>query len=136
MNKREETIQRYLSEYLEGKSDEKRREFMERSLEKQYAAIMAWKYRREEKKGSRHKNRNSRLQGLSAAEVIKHIKSLPDLIDMIENLQDADFDVMYAGLDAAREALHNYHSNRRAREIAALEMERDEIQRKIDALRR
>lgn len=135
VNKREETVMKYLSEYLEGKGEEKSNEFLSRPLDKQYAAIMAWKYRKDEKKGAKRKGKTNVPQGLTSAEVIKHIQSLPTLIDMIENLPDSDFDVMYAGLDAAREALRNYHANRRAREIAALEKERDEIQRRIDALR-
>ncbi len=135
MTKREATINQYKEEYLQGKTEEKRLEFMSKPVDKQYAAIMSWKYRKDEKKGGRRRGKQSDIKGLTSSEVIKHIQSLPDLINMIERLPDADFDVMYAGLDAAREALQNYHRNRQAREIAALEQERDAIQRRIDALR-
>ena len=137
MSKRESTVNQYLSEYLKGKSAEQCGEFVTRSLDKQYAAIMAWRYRREGKRGGGKKKKSgaSGVSGLTSAEVIKHIQSLPDLINMIEYLPDADFDVMYSGLEAARHALENYHQTKRNREIAALEEERDALQRKIDELK-
>ncbi|MDE6272320.1 MAG: hypothetical protein K2M31_04870 [Muribaculaceae bacterium] len=135
MTKREATVNQYMADYLHGKSEEKCLEFRSKPIDRQYAIIMSWKYRRDDKKGSRRRKKASESRGLTSAEVIRHIQSLPDLINMIENLPDADFDVMYAGLDAAREALQNYHRNRKAREIAVLEQERDALQRRIDALR-
>lgn len=45
--KKTETIALYLDDYFNGKSDEEKQSFYEKSIEKQYSAIMAWKRRRD-----------------------------------------------------------------------------------------
>lgn len=135
MAKREQKIQSLLPEYLAGKSEEKKNEFLSRPIDKQYSALIAWNHRRKASSNASRKSKSASERGLTSAEVIKHMRSLPELILMIDNIPDLDFDVMYAALDDAREALHNYHRHRQALMIAALEKERDEIQRKIDKLR-
>lgn len=131
MNKREEAVKRYCEDFLRDKSDEKRVEFFSKPLEKQYATIMAWKYRQDKHKEVRSR-RPRRQAALTPADVLRHIRALPELIAMIDNMADKDFDPMYQALDEARVALNNYHATRQARIIARLEQERDAIQRKID----
>lgn len=132
MTRKEETVVRLREEYLKDKPESLREDFMSRSVDKQYAALMAWKYRRSKAEPG---NRQKKTAGLTAAEVLKHIRSLPELINMIPSLTDKDFDDMYAGLDAARNALRDFNATKQRRMIEELEQQRDAIQRKIDALR-
>lgn len=135
MNSKEETIARYLPEYFEGKDEERRNEFLSKPLARQYAAIMAWKYRRASKGARRNAGSSRSNTGLTAAEVMKHIRSLPELIGMIEKLSDADIETMLAGLADAADAVRNYHRNRQAQEIAELERKMDVLQQRINKLK-
>lgn len=125
-NSKEDTIRKYLDEYLKNKSEDKRQEFMSKSESKQYAAIMAWKRRNE----LRDKER-----GLSAADVIKHAASLKTLIELTDNFNEKEMERMYEALGEAKTSLDNFHRMRKEREIKRLEQEQRELQDRINRLR-
>ena len=125
-NSKADTIQKYLDEYLKGKPEEKIREFHEKPLARQYAAIMAWKRRNEEREKGK---------GLSAADVIKHAVGLKTLIELTDNFNEKDMQKMREALDAARESLDNFHRMRKERELRQLEREQQELQERINRLR-
>ncbi|MDE6010943.1 MAG: hypothetical protein K2F87_05830 [Muribaculaceae bacterium] len=124
---REETIRRYAEEYLEGRSDEQRREFYERPMARQYSNIMAWR-RRQEK-------RNAQPESLDVAAVLKHAQSLATMIDLTETMTETEMQAMHAAVDAAKETLNNYYRVRNTRELRELKRRQEEIQRRIDQLR-
>lgn len=123
--KRHETVEKYLEAYLKDKSPEKREAFLAKSFDKQYACIMAWKNRY----GNLAKN-----VGVSPADIIKHTRSITDLIDLAEDFSDKELKKMYDAVEAVREKLDGYQQIRKERELRRLEKEREAIQRKIDAL--
>lgn len=124
--KREETINKYLEKYLEGKSEQQRAEFMAKDTNKQYSAIMAWKRRSSLKKA---------VEGITAAEVLKHIKTLPTLISMVDILSAQQIQTLLGELDKVRAKLENYEADRARREIEELEKRKQELDRKIARLR-
>lgn len=124
---REETIRQYAEQYLEGRTEEQRREFYERPMARQYSNIMAWKRRRERK--------NPTIEALEVAAVLKHAQSLAEMIDMTETMTEAEMQAMHAAVDAAKETLNNYYRVRNTRELQLLKRQQEEIQRRIDQLR-
>lgn len=124
---REETIRQYAEQYLEGRTEEQRREFYERPMARQYSNIMAWK-RRQEKK-------NPPVEALDVASVLKHAQSLASLIDMTDTMTAEEMQAMHAAVDAAKETLNNYYRVRNTRELQELKRQQEEIQRRIDQLR-
>lgn len=123
--KRQDTVNKYLEAYLEGKSQAKREEFLSKPFDKQYACIMAWK--------NRYGNVAKKL-GVSPADVIKHTRSIAELIEMAENFSDKELKKMHEALDAAKEKLNGYQEIVKKRKLRELERERENIQRQIDAL--
>lgn len=124
---REETIRQYAEQYLEGRTEEQRREFYERPMARQYSNIMAWKRRRERK--------NPTVEALEVAAVLKHAQSLAEMIDMTETMTEAEMQAMHAAVDTAKETLNNYYRVRNTRELQLLKRQQEEIQRRIDQLR-
>lgn len=124
---REETIRQYAEQYLEGRTEEQRREFYERPMARQYSNIMAWKRRRERK--------NPTVEALEVAAVLKHAQSLAEMIDMTETMTEAEMQAMHAAVDTAKETLNNYYRVRNTRELHLLKRQQEEIQRRIDQLR-
>ncbi len=123
---KEATVQAYLKEYLEGKSEGRRNAFLLKDIDRQYSAIMAWKRRKEMKEESK---------GISAQDIIKHASSLSELIDMAENFTDREAQKLHEALDAAKEHLDNFHRVRKSRELRELQKAQEELQRRIDSLR-
>lgn len=124
---REETIRQYAEQYLEGRTEEQRREFYERPMARQYSNIMAWKRRRERK--------NPTIEALEVAAVLKHAQSLAEMIDMTDTMTEAEMQAMHAAVDTAKETLNNYYRVRNTRELQLLKRQQEEIQRRIDQLR-
>lgn len=124
---REETIRQYAEQYLEGRTEEQRREFYERPMARQYSNIMAWKRRRERK--------NPTVEALEVAAVLKHAQSLAEMIDMTDTMTEAEMQAMHAAVDTAKETLNNYYRVRNTRELQLLKRQQEEIQRRIDQLR-
>lgn len=124
---REETIRQYAEQYLEGRTEEQRREFYERPMARQYSNIMAWKRRRERK--------NPTIEALEVAAVLKHAQSLAEMIDMTDTMTEAEMQAMHAAVDTAKETLNNYYRVRNTRELQLLKRRQEEIQRRIDQLR-
>lgn len=125
-NTKSETIKAYLDEYLQGKSEEKREEFLSKDIDRQYSAIMAWKRRRDIK---------GETKGLNAADVIKHASSLADLIDMTESFSEKEMAKMHEAIDAAKERLNNFNRMKKSKELRELQRAQEELQRRIDSLR-
>lgn len=124
---REETIRLYAEEYLAGRNDEQRQEFYNKPIARQYSNIMAWK-RRQDK-------RNTPVEALDVAAVIKHAQALATMIGMTCMMNEHEMQAMHAAVDAAKDALNNYYRVRNTRELQALKRQQEEIQRRIEQLR-
>ncbi len=125
--KREETIAKHLEAYLEGKSDQQREAFLRKDINKQYSAIMAWKRRNGLKKATDG--------GISAADVMKHIKGLQCLIPMVATMTRQQIDSMLAEVEKVKDLLNGFEAERARREIEDLERRKRELDEKIAQLR-
>lgn len=124
--KREETIRLHLEQYLEGKSEEEREAFLAKDLNRQYSAIMAWKRRAGLKKAA---------EGITAADLLKHIRSITRLIPLATSLTPRQVTEITEALDEAREMIGNYERDRARRELQELERQQKDLQSRIDMLK-
>ena len=124
--KKEETIQKYVDDFLAGKSEQERIEFLEKDLSRRYSAIMAWKRRREIKEATKLSGVDDILLILSQAKrAIENAKSLCD--SDLSKIQDAS--------DAVSEAITRYRQLKTQKEIEILEKQQQEIQKRLNALK-
>ncbi|MDE6294723.1 MAG: hypothetical protein K2M03_01525 [Muribaculaceae bacterium] len=124
--KREETINKYLDKYLDGKSEEQREAFLAKDVNKQYSAIMAWKRRGELKKSG---------EGVSVSEVLKHIKGIHSLLSLVPSMSPLQVNMLTEELDRVKTAVENFEADRARREIDELEQRKRELDEKIAQLR-
>lgn len=132
--KKTDTIALYIDEYMSGKSDEDRNKFLEKPVDKQYAAIMAWKRRKEIAGAS-----GSPASPAAMMEVLKKIKkTIPEL----DNLSQKDADKLRSTLNEIIYDIDNFDKIKKAQLLRELENEKDRISRqgedldrKIEALR-
>lgn len=124
--KREDTINKYLERYLEGKSEEQREAFLSKDVNRQYSAIMAWKRRGELKKNG---------EGVSVAELLKHIKGIHGLISLVPSMSPQQATMLTDELDKVKSAIENFEADRARREIDELEQRKRELDEKIAHLR-
>ncbi len=132
--KKTDTIALYLDEYMSGKSEEDKNKFLEKPVDKQYAAIMAWK-RRKEISGAT----GSPASPAAMLEVLKKIKkAIPEL----DSLSQKDSEKLRTALNEIIYDIDNFDKIKKAQLLRALEDEKDRISRqgedldrKIEALR-
>ena len=109
--KREDTIKLYAEDFLKGKSDKVREAFYAKSLDKQYASIMAWKKRVSEK-------------GMPQTATIG---------DVMNPLRDKS--KIEESMARIREAIEDFEATKRQRAIDNLEAEIKAKTRQLDKLR-
>lgn len=124
--KREDTIKMYIAQFLEGKSDSQREAFLSKDINKQYASIMAWKYRNNNKEAQK---------GIGYAELSRHIRSLGKLIPTATGLTGRQIANLKKSLADTIEMLDNFSQIQRAQELKELEQQRQALEAKIDELR-
>lgn len=124
--KKEEAIELYMERYLDGKSEDKRREFMEKDVDRKYAAIMAWKRRSDIK---------AVAEGIYAKDLLKHIRSLQKLIPLAVEMTDKDVALLSEELAKVQETLADYRRQQNLKELQRLEQESDALQQRIRSLR-
>lgn len=132
--KKTDTIALYIDEYLNGKSDEDRQKFYEKSVEKQYSTIMAWKRRRE--------IANSNANPASVSAMVETFKKIKKAIGELDSLSPKDADRLRTGLNEIYSDIDNFDKIKKSQLLRELESEKERIaresenlDRKIEALR-
>lgn len=122
---RELTVAQYRDEFLSGRSQSAREEFLSRPLDKQYASIIQWR-------------RNKRLrESIPAAtsEIIAALDNVRDLISNAAEISQADASAINERLDSLHVHLAEYLEKQKARTISELEAESARIADKLRTLR-
>lgn len=133
--KKTERIALLRDEYLRGKSDEERRMFDEKDVDKQYGAIMAWRRRKQE--SSKKVNETvEEKEEVSVSTIVAVLNKVKDEIHSLKSLTDEDRGRLYDALNAATDQVNNFDRYKKSELLQKLESERDEIFRKGESLNR
>ncbi len=124
--KKEETIEKYLDDFLAGKSDQERIEFLEKDLSRRYAAIMAWKRRREIKEATK-------LSGVD--DILLLLGQAKRAIENAKTLTDTDLCKIDDAKDAISITIDKYRQIKTQKEIEILEKQQLEIQERLNRLK-
>lgn len=98
--KKTETIALYLDDYFNGKSDEEKQSFYEKSIEKQYSAIMAWKRRRDMSGAASNPS--------SVATILEALKKVKRAIPALDTLSPKDADKIRTALNEIYNDVDNF----------------------------
>lgn len=126
--KKEDTIKMYIDAYLEGKQEDARAKFMLKDIDRQYSAIMAWRYRR----SRRNDGEDNAGAGAAILEfLINARKKLAATVDLTDQeLRDIDLE-----MSAFSKTMDKFLQQRTQRQIADLERRRQEIEEKLRLLK-
>lgn len=123
--KRSETIDKYKKEYLAGKNDEQIADFEAKDDARKYAAIMAWKRRRDMKEA-----------GVSAIpDIIKMIRSASKAVALLDSLADKESERLLDEIDNLRRNVADFDSIRALRELRELEEHKHRLEQRMEQLR-
>lgn len=124
--KKEDTIKMYLDTYMEGKSESERDTFLSRTIEKQYSAIMAWRYRRNKKSA------DGESTG-AAFQILESLRNARKKLSSSAELSDQELRDINTEIQAFHQTMEKFLRLRTERQIADLEKKQMEIE---DELRR
>ncbi len=120
-----ETVEKYIDEFLKGKTDEQRAKFMAKDLRKQYSSIMQW----------RSKERRAKNPAPSGVEIVQTLAKMRQAIVASKDITDAECKSIRAEIDQLSVAIKTYEDEQRQRRIRELEEKKEEITRELQRLR-
>jgi RNA processing factor Prp31 len=126
--KKQDTIALYREAYLEGKSDDARRKFDEKEINKQYQVIMTWKRRHGNAKA------DTSTSPATPAAIADTIRKMVKAVGDLPYLNEGDMHMLLEATDQLRNAIANYEINKLDRQLAELTSSRDDIQNRINQL--
>lgn len=125
MTKKEETIEKYLDEFLKNRSEEQKSEFLSRSTDRQYASIMAWK----------HRQYGARKEMQDVESLIDGLRTVRKTIPLLTDMDDKDLKRLRKEIASLESAVTVYETQQREREIRELEAQQRELERRLAELR-
>lgn len=117
-----ETIAALRDEFLNGKSEEYKQNFYQKSEDQQYAAIANWK-RSVKELGSATKN----LAKVTTATVVSHLKDAKKKIEKMSTLTPKDAEKLQNMLDSMKESIDNFARIKDMQLLNALKYKKEEL---------
>lgn len=124
--KKSETIAMYRDAFLEGKDEIDRRRFDEKTEDKQYAAVMAWKRRLALSSGPREKS--------SAAAIADSLKRIKKEIEQLTDLSPREATKIHAMIESISYDITNFDLIKKGRRLRQLKSQRQNLDREIELL--
>lgn len=124
-----DTINKYMEQYLAGKSEKAIQRFHEKDVDKQYQSIMTWRY-------------NMRKRGVDIGDeregkdIVEELRGVRRRIDRCRSLDEQLLDDVERELQSLIEYVQQTRRRLRVSEIERLENCRNEIEERLQALRR
>lgn len=122
--KKEDTVKLYIEQFLEGKSEERKKEFRSRSIERQYASIMTWKHRN-----------SDLISSDSYTDILQNIRELKKNIVKMPVISDKELVKLKKEIMELTSSINEYERLRNEMEIKALEAEQQRLSLRIAQLR-
>lgn len=129
---KEETVLMYRDEFLASQKPDKRENFIQKSIDKQYASIMSWRRRQRmadetpaEPKGN-----------LSANSLIAAVRKVRKSVVDVQELSQRDSNRLRIEAEELIVTLANYDKIRAQKELENLERENARMQARMEELRR
>jgi len=124
--KKSETIAMYRDAFLEGKDEIDRRRFDEKTEDKQYAAVMAWKRRLALSSEPREKS--------SAAAIADSLKRIKKEIEQLTDLSPREATKIHAMIESISYDITNFDLIKKGRRLRQLKSQRQNLDREIELL--
>lgn len=125
--KKTETIALYRDAFLEGKDEIDRRKFEEKDIDRQYAAVMAWK---------RRKTLAEAAGNSSAASIAAMLKNARKSVAELPELSPKESERLLALVDSLREDIAGFEFIKKGRLLRALRSQRSSLDKEIEQLER
>ncbi len=124
-----DTINKYMEQYLAGKSEKAIQRFREKDIDKQYQSIMTWRY-------------NMRKRGVDVGDdregkdIVDDLRGVRRRIDRCRVLDEELLDEVERELQSLIDYVQQTRRRLRVSEIERLESRRNEIEERLQTLRR
>lgn len=116
--KKEEVIQKYLEEYLQGKDEAARENFLSKGIDRQYGNIMAWK--------RRHLTKASR-ESVTAEQLLDEIKVAVLHVRNLQEMTEKEAAKLLHQTELLKEAIKTFDDMQKERKLAELRARRAEL---------
>ncbi len=128
-----DTVNKYIGEYLAGKSPEAAERFRAKDVSRQYQSIMTWRYNRRKRAAASAAVPAAEEEPKSPAEMLRAVRR--DM-ERRRDLTEEMLDELTAELDGFAEFVRQTRHRMRLAEIETLETRREEIAERLKTLRR
>lgn len=123
--KKEDTINKYIVEFLAEKSEEEREAFVQKDVARQYSAIMSWKRRMDIK----------RAEEISGAEtILGMLAQLRRAVEIGKDMTEEDCIKIISAAEGIKSAAEQVRIRLDEKELAELKRKHEEIERRIRQL--
>lgn len=120
-----QTVAKYKDEYLKDMSPARIEKFNAKAVHLQYASLMQW----------RRKMKKEQSTPQSAKELLAALQRVGELIDNSPELNEANYKDVNASIESLRGRLEAQQERQKARRIAQLEEQRQQIERELQGLK-
>lgn len=130
-----DSVNKYMEEYLAGKTPEQREKFMAKDVDHQYQSIMTWRYnmrRRNAPKVAKKTIAEEQPRQYTPLEIIARARAT---VEEGAPLKEAEVQELCQSIDAFKAYLQHYLQRCRREEIRALESRQEEIAARLRTLR-
>ncbi len=128
-----DTVNKYIGEYLSGKSPEAAERFRAKDVSRQYQSIMTWRYNQRKRAAASAAVPAAEETPKSPAEMLRAVRR--DM-ERRRDLTEEMLDELTAELDGFAEFVRQTRHRMRLAEIETLETRREEIAERLKTLRR
>lgn len=128
---REQTIEFYRKDFIEGKSEEAIKKFDSKPAHQQYADIMNWK-----RKITKQTKEANGVVIASISNVLKYLKSANQEIENLTNLSAKDADKTLQAVEIIKDNIQNFDRIRKQHQLAELIKQEEKLQKEGDSLRK
>lgn len=128
---KQDTINKYLDEFLATCSPERKEKFLSKSVDNQYASIINWRRRNREKA----EMAVNKAEAVSASVILATLRGLSKKLMEVKEISAAESRKLNDEIENFKNNVANHEENRKARMLAGLEKQARMLNARIEKLR-